>query len=203
MSTNNLIKLSTYTSDYGIKIPYLLEIGCPQETNYTAICYPVGNSIFGRNFVLDIDYRLIDNASVNPYIRYNLNSGSKSNISLTKEILKMIMFDDKSKRQYKIGTLSCNLGFKFELNSITDSNCSITISVSDGSKLFANLNVYSLADILKWNDINPTKSLYLKLLADTFPNKESLFTCAKQLHKVKTSSLTKNKNLIEVFNVNK
>lgn len=77
MSTNNLIKLSTYTSDYAIKIPYLLEIGCPQETNYTAICYPVGNSIFGRNFVLDIDYRLIDNASVNPYIRYNLNSGSK------------------------------------------------------------------------------------------------------------------------------
>ena len=47
MSANNLVKLSTYRNECGFKVPYLLEIGRPQETNYTAICYPIGNSIFG------------------------------------------------------------------------------------------------------------------------------------------------------------
>lgn len=47
MATNNLIKLSTYKNDFGFKVPYLLEIGSPQADNYTALCYPIGNSIFG------------------------------------------------------------------------------------------------------------------------------------------------------------
>lgn len=31
MSTNNLIKLSTYKNDFGFKVPYLLEIGRPKK----------------------------------------------------------------------------------------------------------------------------------------------------------------------------
>lgn len=201
MLINNLIKLSTYKSDFDIKVPYLLEIGLPQETDYSAIFYPVGNSIFNKNSVLDIDYRLIDGTLVNPYTRYNLNSGSKPNVSLTKEILKMIIFDDKSKRRYKVGTLSCDFGFEFELNSITNSSCDIIISASDGSKVFIHLSLYSLSDILKWSDSNPIKKFYVDLLADTFSTKDLLFNCAKQLYKVKTSSLTK--NLVEISNVNK
>ena len=60
MSANRLVKLSTYKNDFGFNVPYLLEIGYPQETNYTAICYPIGSSIFGGNFALDIEYRLVD-----------------------------------------------------------------------------------------------------------------------------------------------
>ena len=193
MSANNLVKLSTYKNDFGFKVPYLLEIGYPQETNYTAICYPIGNSIFGGNFALGVDYRLVDGTSVNPYNLYTLNSGSKSNISLTKEILKMI-FDKRTKRKYKVGTLSRNLGFEFKINSLTDSSCIITISASNNSKVFVNLSLYSLSDILKWSDSNPLKSFYLDLLSDTFSAKEDLLNCAKQLYTVKTSLLTKSRS---------
>lgn len=193
MSTNNLVKLSTYKNDFGIKVPYLLEIGCPQEINYTVICYPIGNSIFGGNFALDIDYRLIDGTLVNPYSCYNLNSGSKSTISLTKEILKMI-FDKRTKRRYKVGTLSHAFGFEFELTSLTSSSCELIISVSDGSKVFVNMNLYSLVDVLNWDDSNPIKSFYLDLLADTFSTKDDLFNCAKQLYKIKTSRFTKSRS---------
>lgn len=192
MSTNNLIKLSTYKNDFGFKVPYLLEIGRPQETNYTAICYPIGNSIFGGNFSLDVDYRLIDGSSINPYTGYNLGSGSKSNVSFIKEILNMI-FDKRTKRKYKIGTLSRDFGFEFKLNSITCSSCSITISVSNGSRVFINLRLYSLVDVNKWNNSNPTKSFYLKLLSDNFPTKDDLYDCAKQLYKVNNSLLATNR----------
>ena len=202
MSSNNLVKLSTYKNDFGFKVPYLLEIGYPQETNYTAICYPVGNSIFGGSFALDIDYRLIDGSSINPYTGYNLGSGSKSNVSLIKEILNMI-FDKRTKRKYKVGTLSRDFGFEFELNFITGSSCSITLSVSNGSRVFINLRLYSLVDVNKWNNSNPTKSFYLKLLSDNFPTKDDLYDCAKQLYKVKDSLLKTNRNLNEVPNANK
>ena len=202
MSTNNLIKLSTYKNDFGFKVPYLLEIGRPQETNYTAICYPIGNTVFGGNFALGVDYRLVDGTSVNPYNLYTLNSGSKSNVSLIKEILNMI-FDKRTKRKYKVGTLSRDFGFEFELNFITGSSCSITISVSNGSRVFINLRLYSLVDVNKWDNSNPTKSFYLKLLSDNFPTKDDLYDCAKQLYKVKNSLLATNRNLIEVSNVNK
>lgn len=202
MSANNLVKLSTYRNEFGFKVPYLLEIGYPQETNYTAICYPIGNSIFGGNFALDVDYRLIDGTSVNPYILYTLNSGSKSNISLTKEILKMI-FDKRIKKNYKVGTLSRDFGLEFKLNSITCSSCSIAISVSDGSKVFVSLRLYSLVEVNKWGSSNPTKNFYLKLLSDNFPTKDNLYDCAKQLYKVKNSLLEMDRNLIEVTNVNK
>lgn len=167
MSANRLVRFSSYTSDYGIKVPYLLEIGRPQDSNYTAICYPIGNTIFGRSFVLDIDYKLVDGTPVNPYTRYKLGSRSKSNISLTNEILKMIL-DKRTKRCYKVGTLSRDLGFEFKLSSITDSSCGILISVSDGSEVYVNLGLHSLSDILKWGDSNPTKRFYLDLLANTF-----------------------------------
>jgi hypothetical protein len=193
MSENRLVRFSSYTSDYGIKVPYLLEIGRPQDSNYTAICYPIGNTIFGRSFVLDIDYKLVDGTPVNPYTRYKLGSGSKSNISLTKEILKMI-FDKRTKRCYKVGTLSRDLGFEFKLSSITDSSCGILIFVSDGSEVYVNLGLHSLSDILKWGDSNPTKRFYLDLLADTFSTKEALFDCAKQLYKVKNSLPTRSRN---------
>ncbi len=202
MSTNNLIKLSTYTNEFGFKVPYLLEIGSPQELNYTAICYPIGSSIFGGNFALDIEYRLLDGTLVNPYIRYRLNSGSKSNVSLTKEIVKMI-FDKKTKRRYKLGTLSCEFGFEFELKTLTASNCGIEISVSGGSKLFVNLNFYSIVDVLKWDDTFPVKSLYLKLLSDNFSTKEDLIDCANQLYSVKDSLLAQSTNLGGTFSVNK
>ena len=195
MSTNNLIKISTYTNDYGFKVPYLLEIGSPKETNYTTICYPIGNSIFGGNFILEIDYSSLNSTPINPYTKYILNS--KSNISLTKEIIKMI-FDKKTNKTYKINKLS----FDFELNSITNSNCHILISVNDCSKLFANLKLYSLSDVLKWDDTNSLKPFYLKLLVDDFPTNEDLFDYANQLYKVKASLLPKNKNSVEVSNVN-
>ena len=202
MSTNNLIKLSTYNGDFGFKVPYLLEIGSTQELNYTAICYPIGNSIFGGNFALDIEFRLLDGTLVNPYIRYGLNSGSKSNVSLTKEIVKMI-FDKRTKRRYKIGTLSCELGFEFELKTLTTSNCSIVVSVSDGSKLLVYLDFYSIVDVLNWDDTIPINSFYLDLLSDKFPTKDDLFDCAKQLYSVKSSLLTQGKDLGGVFSGNK
>lgn len=193
MSANRLVRFSSYTSDYGIKVPYLLEIGRPQDSNYTAICYPIGYTIFGRSFVLDIDYKLVDGTPVNPYTRYKLGSGSKSNISLTKEILKMI-FDKRMKRRYKVGTLSRDLGFEFKLDSITASSCGISLYVSDGTRVYVNLGLHSLSDILKWGDSNPTKRFYLDLLADTFSTKEALFDCAKQLYKVKNSLPTRSRN---------
>jgi hypothetical protein len=193
MSANRLVKLSTYKNDFGFNVPYLLEIGYPQETNYTAICYPIGSSIFGGNFALDIEYRLVDGSSVNPYAKYDLNSGSRSNISLIKEVLKMI-FDKRTKRRYKVGTLSLNLGFVFELNSVTDSSSSVTISASNGSKVFVNLRLYSLVEVNKWSNSNPTKNFYLNLLSDNFSTKDDLFRCASQLYRVKTSLLAKNKN---------
>lgn len=202
MSTNSLIKLSTYKSDFGFKVPYLLEIGSPQENDYTTICYPIGNSIFGGNFALDIEYRLFDGTLVNPYIRYGLNSGSKSTVSLTKEIVKMI-FDKRTKRRYKIGTLSCELGFEFELKALTTSNCSIVVSVSDESKLLVYLEFYSIVDVLKWDDTIPIKSFYLDLLSDKFPTKDDLFACAKQLYSVKSSLLTQGKDLGGVSSVDK
>ena len=202
MSTNNLIKLSTYKNDFGFKVPYLLEIGRPQETNYTTICYPIGNSIFGGNFALDVDYRLIDGSSINPYTGYNLGSGSKSNVSLAKEILKMI-FDKRTKRKYKVGTLSHDLDFEFVLNYITGSSCSITISVSNGSMVFVNLRLYSLVDVNKWNSSNPTKSFYLKLLSDNFPTKDDLYDCAKQLYKLKNSLLAQSRDVGGVSSVKK
>lgn len=202
MSTNNLIKLSTYTNEFGFKVPYLLEMGSPQETNYTALFYPIGNSIFGGNFILDIDYISSKGTFVNPYTSYGLNSGSKSNVSLTKEIVKMI-FDNKLKRKYKLGTLSSEFGFEFELKTLTASNCGIEISVSDGSKLFVNLNFYSIVDVLKWDDTFPVKSLYLKLLSDKFSTKEDLVDCATQFYRLKNSVLAQRKDLGGVFSVNK
>lgn len=202
MPTNNLIKLSTYKNDFGFKVPYLLEIGSPQEDNYTALCYPIGNSIFGGNFIIDIDYISPKGTFVNPYTSYGLNSGSKSNVSLTKEIVKMI-FDKKTKRRYKLGTLSCEFGFEFELKTLTASNCGIEISVSGGSKLFVNLNFYSIVDVLKWDDTFPVKSLYLKLLSDNFSTKEDLIDCANQLYSVKDSLLAQSTNLGGTFSVNK
>lgn len=202
MSTNNLIKLSTYKSDFGFKVPYLLEIGSPQELNYTAICYPIGNSIFGGNFILDIDYISPKGTFVSPYTSYGLNSGSKLNVSLTKEIVKMI-FDNKFKRRYNLGTLSSEFGFELEVKTLTASNCGIELSVSDGSKLFVNLNFYSIVDVLKWDDTFPVKSLYLKLLSDNFSTKEGLFECATQLYILKNSLLEQSKNVGGVSSGNK
>ena len=202
MPTNDLIKLSTYKNDFGFKVPYLLEIGSPQETNYTSLCYPIGNSIFGGNFILDIDYISPEGSFVNPYTSYGLNLGSKSNVSLTKEIVKML-FDKKLKRKYKLGTLSSEFGFELEVKTLTASNCGIELSVSDGSKLFVNLNFYSIVDVLKWDDTFPVKSLYLKLLSDNFSTKEDLLDCAKQLYSVKNFSLAQGKNLGGVSSVNK
>lgn len=133
---------------------------------------------------------------------YGLNSGSKSNISLTKEIVKMI-FDNKLKRKYKLGTLSSEFDFEFELKTLTASNCGIEISVSAGSKLFVNLNFYSIVDVLKWEDIFPVKSLYLKLLSDKFSTKEDLVECATQVYRLKNSVLAQRKDLGGVFSVNK
>ena len=194
MSINNLIKLSTYKSDFGFKVPYLLEIGSPQDLNYTAICYPIGNSIFGGNFILDIDYISPKGTFVNPYTSYGLNSGSKLNVSLTKEIVKML-FDNKFKRRYNLGTLSCEFGFELEVKTLTNSNCGIELSVSDGSKLFVNLNFHSIVDVLKWDDTFPIKSFYLDLLSDNFSTKEDLFDCATQLYRLKNSLLEQSKKM--------
>jgi hypothetical protein len=202
MPTNDLIKLSTYKNDFGFKVPYLLEIGSPQETNYTAICYPIGSSIFGGTFALDFEFISPEGIFINPYTSYGLNLGSKSNVSLTKEIVKML-FDKKLKRKYKLGTLSSEFGFELEVKTLTASNCGIELSVSDGSKLFVNLNFYSIVDVLKWDDTFPVKSLYLKLLSDNFSTKEDLLDCAKQLYSVKNFSLAQGKNLGGVSSVNK
>lgn len=202
MLTNNLIKLSTYKNDFGFKVPYLLEVGRPQVLNYTAICYPIGYSIFGGNFALDIEYRLLDGTLVNPYTKYGLNSGSKSNVSLTKEIVKML-FDKRPKRRYKLGTLSSEFSFEFELKTLTASDCGIVISVSGGSKLFVNLNFYSLVDVLKWDDTIPIKSFYLDLLSDNFSTKEDLYDCATQLYRLKNSLLAQSKDLGGASSVNK
>lgn len=202
MATNNLIKLSTYKNDFGFKVPYLLEIGSPQADNYTALCYPIGNSIFGGNFIIDIDYISPKGTFVNPYTSYGLNSGSKSNVSLTKEIVKMI-FDNKLKRGYKLGTLSCEFGFELEVKTLTNSNCGIEISVSDGSKLFVNLNFYSIVDVLKWDGNNPIKSFYLKLLSDNFSTKEELYECATQLYRLKNSLIEQSKDVGGVSSVDK
>ena len=202
MSTNNLIKLSTYINEFGFKVPYLLEMGSPQETNYTALCYPIGNSIFGGNFILDIDYISSKGTFVNPYTSYGLNSGSKSNVSLTKEIVKMI-FENKLKRMYNLGTLSCEFGFELEVKTLTNSSCGIELSVSDGSKLFVNLNFYSIVDVLKWDDTFPIKSFCLNLLSDNFSTKEDLHDCATQLYRLKKSLIEQNKDIGGVSSVNK
>ena len=202
MSPNNLIKFSIYKNDFGFKVPYLLEIGSPQEDNYTALCYPIGNSIFGGNFILDIDYISSKGTFVNPYTSYGVNSGSKSNISLTKEIVKML-FDKKVKRRYNLGTLSREFGFDFELKTLTDSNCGIVVSVSDGSKLFVNLNFYLIVDVLKWDDTFSVKSLYLKLLSDNFSTKDDLVVCATQVYRLKNSLLAQHKDLGGVSSVDK
>lgn len=202
MSTNNLIKLSTYTNEYGFKVPYLLEIGSPQETNYTAICYPIGNSIFGGNFILDIDYISSKGTFVNPYTSYGLNSGSKSKVSLTKEIVKMI-FDNKLKRRYNLGTLSREFGFDFELKTLTDSNCGIVVSVSDGSNLLVHLDFYSIVDVLKWDDTIPIKNFYLKLLSDNLSTKDDLVVYATQVYRLKNSLLAQHKDLGRVSSVDK
>ena len=114
-----------------------------------------------------------------------------------------MIFDNKLKRKYKLGTLSSELGFEFELKTLTTSNCSIAFSVSDGSKLFVNLNFYSIVDVLKWDDTFPVKSLYLKLLSDNFSTKEDLVECATQVYRLKTSFLAQNKDLGGVFSGNK
>lgn len=202
MSTNNLIKWSTYTNEFGFKVPYLLEIGSTQELNYTAICYPIGNSIFGGYFILDIDYISPNGTFVNPYTSYGLNSGSKSNVSLTKEIVKMI-FENKLKRMYNLGTLSCEFGFELEVKTLTNSSCGIELSVSDGSKLFVNLNFYSIVDVLKWDDTFPIKSFCLNLLSDNFSTKEDLHDCATQLYRLKKSLIEQNKDIGGVSSVNK
>ena len=105
-----------------------------------------------------------------------------------------MIFDKRTKRRYKVGTLSLNLGFVFELNFVTDSSSSVTISASNGSKVFVNLRLYSLVEVNKWSNSNPTKNFYLNLLSDNFSTKDDLFRCASQLYRVKTSLLAKNKN---------
>lgn len=139
---------------------------------------------------------------VNPYTSYGLNSGSKSNVSLTKEIVKMI-FENKLKRMYNLGTLSCEFGFELEVKTLTNSSCGIELSVSDGSKLFVNLNFYSIVDVLKWDDTFPIKSFCLNLLSDNFSTKEDLHDCATQLYRLKKSLIEQNKDIGGVFSVNK
>ena len=182
MSTSNLIKFSTYTGNFGLKIPYLLEIGYPYESNYTAIYYTIGDLTFYTNAILDISYNLADGPVINPYKLYHLGSGSKSRVSITKEILRLIVVEGKSKRTYKVGTLSRDFGFEFEVTTISSSRCSLTVSVSDGSKFYVTVNFYSLVDVMKLQDSDLRKQLYLKLLSDNFPDKESLIQCAEQLY---------------------
>lgn len=76
MSTHDVIKFSTYTGNFGLKIPYLLEIGYPYESNYTAIYYTIGDLTFYTNAILDISYNLANGTVINPYKLYNLGSGS-------------------------------------------------------------------------------------------------------------------------------
>lgn len=196
MSTHDVIKFSTYTGNFGLKIPYLLEIGYPYESNYTAIYYTIGDLTFYTNAILDISYNLADGTVINPYKLYNLGSGSKSRVSITKEILRLVV-EGKVKRTYKVGTLSRNFGFEFEVTAISSSRCSLTVSVSDGSKFYVTVNFYSLVDVMKLQESNPRKQLYLKLLSDNFPDKESLIQCAELLYSLNSS------NSDGVSNVNK
>ena len=188
MSNSDLIKFSTYTGNFGLKIPYLLEIGYPYESNYTAIYYTIGDLTFYTNAILDISYNLADGPVINPYKLYNFGSGSKSRVSITKEILRLIVVEGKSKRTYKVGTLSRDFGFEFEVTAISSSRCSLTISVSDGSKFYVTMNFYSLVDVMNLQDSDLRKQLYLKLLSDNFPDKESLIQCAKQLYSLNSSN---------------
>lgn len=197
MSTRDVIKFSTYTGNFGLKIPYLLEIGYPYESNYTAIYYTIGDLTFYTNAILDISYNLADGTVINPYKLYNFGSGSKSRVSITKEILRLIVVEGKAKRTYKVGTLSRDFGFEFKVTAISSSRCSFTISVSDGSKFYVTMNFYSLVDVMKLQDSDLRKQLYLKLLSDNFPDKESLIQCAELLYSLNSS------NSDGVSNVNK
>lgn len=114
-----------------------------------------------------------------------------------------MIFDNKLKRKYKLGTLSSDFGFELEVKTLTNSNCGIEISVSDGSKLFVNLNFYLIVDVLKWDDTFPVKSLYLKLLSDNFSTKDDLVVCATQVYRIKNSLLAQHKDLGGVSSVDK
>lgn len=197
MSNSDLIKFSTYIGNFGIKTPYLLEIGYPYESNYTAIYYTIGDLTFYTNAILDISYNLADGTVINPYKLYHLGSGSKSTVSITKEILRLIVVEGKDKRTYKVGTLSRDFGFEFEVTAVFSSRCSFTVSVSDGSKFYVTMSLYSLVDVMKLQESDPRKQLYLKLLSDNFPDKESLIQCAEQLYSLNSS------NSDGVSNVNK
>ena len=197
MSTYDVIKFSTYTGTFCLKLPYLLEIGYPYESNYTAIYYTIGDLTFYTNAILDISYNLADGTVISPYKAYNLGSGSKSRVSITKEIFRLIVVEGKSKRTYKVGTLSRDFGFEFEVTAISSSRCSLTVSVSDGSKFYVTVNFYSLVDVMKLQESDLRKQLYLKLLSDNFPDKESLLRCAEQLYSLNSS------NSDGVSNVNK
>ena len=99
---------------------------------YTAIYYTIGDLTFYTNAILDISYNIADGTVINPYKLYNLGSGSKSRVSITKEILRLIVVEGKAKRTYKVGTLSRDFGFEFEVTAISSSRCSLTVSVRDG-----------------------------------------------------------------------
>ena len=197
MSNHDVINFSTYTGNFGLKTPYLLEIGFPYENNYTAIYYSIGNLTFYTNALLDISYNLSDGVIINPYEFYNLSSGSKQTVSVTKEILKLIVVEEKSKKTYKVGTLSKNFGFEFEITDISSSRCSVTISVNDGSKFYVTMSLYSLVDVMRLQESDPRKLLYLELLNDNFPDKESLMNCAEQLYKLNSSNLNGVSNVNE------
>ena len=197
MSNHNVITFSTYTGNFGFKIPYLLEIGYPYESTYTAIYYTIGDLTLYTNAVLDISYNLADGTVINPYKLYSLGLGSKSNVSITKEFLKLIVVEGKSKRTYKVGTLSRDFGFEFEVTAVSSSRCSLTVSVSDGFKFYVTMSLYSLVDVMKLQESDFRKQLYLKLLSDNFSDKESLIQCVEQLYSLNSS------NLGEVSNVNK
>lgn len=190
MSIRNSIRFSTYKGSFGFKVPYLLEMGFPYEESYTAIFYTVGNSIFYANSIIDVSYNLTNGVSINPYNLYNLSSESKSNVSIVKEILKLAVLERKSKRTYKVGTLARDFGFEFVITAISSSRCSVTVSVSNGSKFYVTLSLYSLVDVMKLQESNPRKQLLLKLLEDNFPDKESLMDCAEQLYNLRTNGVS-------------
>lgn len=194
MSIRNSIRFSTYKGSFGFKVPYLLEVGFPYEESYTAIYYTVGNSIFYANSIIDASYNLANGVAINPYNLYNLSSGSKSNVSIVKEILKLAVLERKSKRTYKVGTLSRDFGFEFVITTISSSRCSVIVSVSDGSKFYVTLSLYSLVDIMRLQESDARKQLLLKLLDNNFPDKESLMDCTEQLYNLRTNG---------VYNVNK
>lgn len=114
-----------------------------------------------------------------------------------------MIFENKLKRMYNLGTLSCEFGFELEVKTLTNSSCGIELSVSDGSKLFVNLNFYSIVDVLKWDDTFPIKSFCLNLLSDNFSTKEDLHDCATQLYRLKKSLIEQNKDIGGVSSVNK